>query len=208
MTSDPGPLPRRSGRLSAVFLVAVGAAIIIAALLSTRDDGSENAAAAVQGAIDENSETTEEVFHPPGGPLAGTLAADFDIELLSGGTFALSEHFANDGRPVVLNFWASWCPPCREEMPDFDLVATERTDVLVLGIAVEDDPAAARAFGNEIGVRYPLGIDESGAIANRFPYLGLPTTWFIDSDGIIIRQWTGFMSYDDLIARIDADFSS
>lgn len=206
MTTEPGPLPRRGGLLSTVFLVAVGIAVIVAAILSTRDGESDTAAGAVQNAIEESS--SEEVFHPPGGPLAGTLAADFDLELLSGGRFDLSDHFANDGRPIVLNFWASWCPPCRAEMPDFDVVASERDDVLVLGIAVEDDPTSAAEFAAEIGVGYPLGIDETGVIASQFPYLGLPTTWFIDSDGIIIRQWTGLLTYEDLITRIDADFSS
>jgi thiol-disulfide isomerase/thioredoxin len=207
MSTDPGPLPRRGGLLSIVFLVAVGAAVIIAAVVSTRDDPA-SAAAAVRDAASENAEAAEEVFHPPGGPLAGTLAADFDLELLSGETFDLSDHLANDGRPIVLNFWASWCPPCRAEMPDFDRVASERSDILILGIAVEDDPGNATAFGNEIGVSYPLGIDVTGVIASHFPYLGLPTTWFIDGDGIIIRQWTGMLTYEDLIARIDADFSS
>lgn len=206
MTTDPGPLPRRGGLLTAVFLVAVGVAVIAAAIASTRDT-EEDAAAAVQAAINETTATTE-AFHAPGGPLAGTPAADFDVELLSGGTFDLSDHFENDGRPLVLNFWASWCPPCRAEMPDFDAVAAEREDVLIVGIAVEDDPAAAEAFGAEIGVRYPLGIDYTGVIASRYPYLGLPTTWFIDSEGIIVRQWTGLIDHDDLIDRIDADLSS
>jgi thiol-disulfide isomerase/thioredoxin len=208
MTSDPGPLPRRGGLLTAVFLVAVGIAIIAGAIISTRDNDEPTAASAVQGAIQETTETTEEVFHAPGGPLAGTAAADFELELLSGETFDLSDHFENDGRPLVLNFWASWCPPCRAEMPDFDTVAAERQDILIVGIAVEDDPAAAEAFAAEIGVRYPLGIDHTNVIASRYPYFGLPTTWFIDSDGVIVRQWTGFITYNDLIERIDADLSS
>ena len=208
MTSDPGPLPRRGGLLTAVFLVAVGIAIIAGAIISTRDNDEPTAASAVRAAIQETTETTEEVFHAPGGPLAGTAAADFELELLSGETFDLSDHFENDGRPLVLNFWASWCPPCRAEMPDFDTVAAERQDILIVGIAVEDDPAAAEAFGAEIGVRYPLGIDHTNVIASRYPYLGLPTTWFIDSDGLIVRQWTGFITYNDLIERIDADLSS
>jgi thiol-disulfide isomerase/thioredoxin len=208
MSTEPGPLPRRGGRLTAIFLVAVGAAVVVATVLSTRDDGGDTAAAASREAIDETSEQAADEFHPPGGPLAGTPASDFDIELLSGETFDLSEHFATDGRPIVLNFWASWCPPCRAEMPDFDRVASEHDDILVLGIAVEDDPAAALTFAAEIGVSYPLGIDETDTIAAKFPYLGLPTTWFIDADGIIVRQWTGMMSYEDLTARIEADFDA
>lgn len=204
MTTEPGPLPRRGGVLTAVFLVAVGVAVIVATIVSTRDN-PEDAAAAVRDAAAQNAESADD-FHLPGGPLAGTLAADFDVELLSGGTFDLSDHFANDGRPLVLNFWASWCPPCRAEMPDFDRVASERPDVLILGIAVEDDPEAAASFGAEIGVGYPLAIDHTGAIAGRFPYLGLPTTWFIRGDGTIVRQWTGGLTYEDLINRINEDF--
>lgn len=205
MTRSLGPLPKRGGRLTAIFLVAVAVAAVIGTIVATRDSSTETAAEAVQGALDES--TTDSVFHPPGGPLAGTAAADFDVELLEGGTFDLAEHFNNDGRPLVLNFWASWCPPCRAEMPDFDRVAVERTDIRVIGIAVEDDPGAATAFGNEIGVRYGLGIDHTGTIAASYPYLGLPTTWFIDSEGIIVRQWTGLITYEDLLARIDADLS-
>ncbi len=208
MSSKPGPLPRRGGLLTVFFLVAVGAAVIIAAILSTRDDPALTAAAAVQDAAGDGGTGDTEVFHPPGGPLAGTNAPDFELELLNGDTFSLADHFASDGRPVVLNFWASWCPPCRAEMPDFDRVAKERPDVFFIGIAVEDDPAAAAAFGNEIGVSYPLGIDETDAIAGRYPYVGLPTTWFIDGDGVIVRQWTGMLTYEDLVARIDADLSS
>ena len=80
MTSDPGPLPRRGGLLTAVFLVAVGIAVIAGAIISTRDDDEGTTAAAVQAAIDETTATTEEAFHAPGGPLAGTVAADFEIE--------------------------------------------------------------------------------------------------------------------------------
>lgn len=208
MSYDPGPLPRRGGKLTTIFLLAVGAAVIIATIISVRDGDSTTAAEAVQSAVDQTATDPTEDFHAPGGPLAGTAAADFELTLLSGETFDLSDHFANDGRPLVLNFWASWCPPCRAEMPDFDRVAAERGDILIVGVAVEDDPAAARTFGTEIGVGYPLGIDEGGAIANRYPYLGLPTTWFIDGNGIIIRQWTGLISYEDLISRIDADLTS
>lgn len=207
MSTEPGPLPRRGGLLTAVFLVAVAAAVIGATIVNLQDDPID-AAAAVQNAASQNAEAAEEDFHLPGGPLAGTAAADFDVELLSGETFDLSDHFANDGRPLILNFWASWCPPCRAEMPDFDRVAEERPDILIVGVAVEDDPAAATTFGTEIGVSYPLGIDHTGIIGSQFPYLGLPTTWFIGSDGIIVRQWTGMLSYEDLVNRIDIDFSS
>jgi cytochrome c biogenesis protein CcmG/thiol:disulfide interchange protein DsbE len=144
-------------------------------------------------------------LRPAEQPLTGLLAAppdppemapDFSISLLDGTEFSLSEHLATDGRPILLNFWASWCFPCREEMPALDEAATLHPEVLFLGIAVEDITTEAEAFAEEIDVGYPLAIDETGIVAARYPFLGLPTTWLIDSDGRIVRQISGAMTLD------------
>lgn len=125
-------------------------------------------------------------------------APHFEIEFLSGEVFSLEEHLATDGRPVFLNFWASWCFPCREEMPDIDEAAANHPEILFLGIAVEDDPGAARSFAQEIAVSYPLAIDESGTIAAKYPFFGLPTTWLISSDGTIVQQISGAIPPDTI----------
>ncbi|MGH8926017.1 MAG: TlpA family protein disulfide reductase [Acidimicrobiia bacterium] len=133
----------------------------------------------------------------------GDPAPDFTLTLFDGTRFSLSQHLETDGRPVVLNFWASWCGPCREEMPAFDVVARRRPDVLFVGVAIRDSEPEARAFAAETGVGYPLGIDSSGEILERYPILGLPTTWFITSDGRIAASWAGQLNEKELERLID-----
>lgn len=110
-------------------------------------------------------------------------APDFTVELFDGTEFSLSAHLAESGTPVVLNFWASWCVPCRVEMPAIDAVAHQRPEILFLGIAVQDTESATRGFADEVSVSYPLGHDSGGTILEKYPILGLPATWFITADG-------------------------
>jgi len=130
---------------------------------------------------------------------AGTeqdLAPDFRFEVFDGTTFSLAEHFADDGRPVVLNFWASWCPPCRAEMPDFDLVAQAHPEIRFIGVAVDDVESNARAFAAEIGVSYLLGFDPTHKAHLTLPFVALPTTWIIDGNGVIVHKVQGIMTID------------
>lgn len=133
----------------------------------------------------------------------GEPAPDFTVELFDGEVFTLSTHLAQSGTPVVLNFWASWCVPCRVEMPAIDAVADSRPDILFLGIAVQDSETAARDFADEVGVTYPLGSDTDGSILEDYPILGLPATWFITSDGMIAEQWFGQLDETTLEDLID-----
>ena len=110
---------------------------------------------------------------------SGKAAPDFELTLLNGDTFRLSE---NLGKVVILNFWGSWCPPCRWEMPDFQEMYQEYRDdgVLFVGVAVPpDDEADARAFAEKIGVTYPVGLDPEGVLLIRYRVTSFPTTFII-----------------------------
>ena len=113
------------------------------------------------------------------------MAHDFDLALFSGGTLTMSDL---RGQIVVLNFWASWCPPCRWEMASFETIYQEYRDqgVIFVGVAVSDFEEDAREFAEMIGVTYPMGRDLSG-IARDYRVLGLPTTVFIDPEGQVTR---------------------
>ncbi|MGH2370769.1 MAG: TlpA disulfide reductase family protein, partial [Chloroflexota bacterium] len=97
------------------------------------------------------------------------------------------------GRPVLVNFWASWCPPCREEAPRLERLWREYRErgVAVVGIDVWDTERDARRFLREAGVTYPNGPDPGGRIAMDFGVAGVPETVLIDGDGQIARKWIG-----------------
>lgn len=180
---DPTPSEDRRGR----WLLHLITLLVVAAPLVWWLIASETA-----------GDTSDRLAAEPGGP-----APDVAVTLFDGTRFSLSQHLADDGRPVVMNFWASWCVPCREEMPALDNVARRRPDVLILGIAVRDSSDEARAFASEINVGYPLSIDSDGTMLKLYPILGLPTTWFISSDGRIASIRAGQLSQEELERLID-----
>lgn len=114
-------------------------------------------------------------------------APDFELELFDGGTVRLSDL---KGKVVVLNFWASWCPPCRKEMPAFERTWQEYRDrgVVFVGVAVQDDEADSRAFAQEAGVTYPIGMDWNGRIFQSYRPTSMPTTFLIDREGVVSRK--------------------
>ena len=140
---------------------------------------------------------------PPGaGILAGQPAPDFTLDLFDGGTLRLSDL---RGRWVVLNFWASWCPPCREEMPDLQKAYEAFRDrgVVFVGIAMADAPEDARRFAEEVGITYPVGLDETGEIALAYRVFGLPTTLFVDPEGRVDRVHAGPLNFGALKVMLE-----
>ncbi|MCL1594726.1 MAG: TlpA family protein disulfide reductase [Actinomycetia bacterium] len=137
---------------------------------------------------------------------ANELAPDFTVPTASGGTFSLSQHLANDGRPVFLNLWASWCFPCREEMPDIEASSLEFTDILFIGVAVQDSRADADAFRKEVAVTYEIGFDEDDSVDIAYSPLGLPASYIISSEGVILERIFGKMTEQDLAEKFEAHF--
>ncbi len=119
----------------------------------------------------------------------GEAAADFEVETFDGETLRLSDL---NGKVVVLNFWASWCPPCRWEMPFFETMWQEYRDqgVVFVGIAMSDTLENVKAFAEEAGVTYPVALDTTTEIARAYEVLSLPTTFFIGKDGNVERKLT------------------
>lgn len=127
----------------------------------------------------------------PAAPRVGTdvgqVAPDFALPALDRATVRLSDY---RGRPVWINFWASWCPPCRDEMPRLEgAYVTHRADgLIVLGVAVRDSESDVRAFVREVGVTYPIVLDEPGDVATRYRAFALPVQYWVDRDGVV-RGW-------------------
>ncbi len=133
------------------------------------------------------------------------IAPIFAVETTDG-EFDLSDHLANDGRPVFLNLWASWCFPCREEMPAIDASAAAHPDIAFIGVSVQDSRSDAEAFGEEIGVSYTLGFDDDDAVDGAYQPLGLPASYIISSDGIILERIFGKVTEEDLAEKFATYF--
>jgi thiol-disulfide isomerase/thioredoxin len=119
-------------------------------------------------------------FLASGGPQS-RQAPEFELELLGGGTLS-SEDLK--GHPVVLNFWASWCEPCREEMPAFEKMWAryEGDGVRIVGVNVQDSVEGAQGFLDEVPVSYPIVLDPNNELASELGVRGLPQTFFIGPD--------------------------
>ncbi|HLF44701.1 MAG TPA: TlpA disulfide reductase family protein [Acidimicrobiia bacterium] len=131
--------------------------------------------------------------------VVGAGAPNFSVALLDGGSFTLSEHLAEDGRPLVLNLWASWCLPCRDEIPEISAFAETHTDVAVLGVAVEDVLEDSRSFAAELAPSYPLAFG-SNQFREAYPTVGLPATFIIEPDGTVSSIVNGIVDRDSLEA--------
>jgi len=145
-----------------------------------------------QGQTADDPPTTVSLDDLAAGNLGATdPAPDFTVPTLDGGRFTLSQHLADTDQPLVLNLWASWCAPCRAEMPALDAAAARHEGVTFLGVAVQDDLQAAEEFATELGIQYPIGLDERDEVNALYPTLGLPVTYLISAEGSILQPIYG-----------------
>ncbi len=132
----------------------------------------------------------------------GEPAPQIEFEMFDGATRSLSD-FHGD-QPLIVNFWASWCPPCVAEMPDIERVHQQlEGEVNFLGINTQDGEEEARRLVGETGVTYPLAWDRQGEIFAAFGVFGMPSTFFISSDGRVAGRNTGLLTQEALEKKID-----
>lgn len=141
------------------------------------------------------------VLRSQGRPTSGP-APDFTLYLFDGGTLRLSDQ---RGKVVVLNFWASWCPPCREEAPALERVWRQYKDkgVLFIGVNWSDTEDAARAYLAEFNITYPNGPDLGRRIGQAYRIQGIPETFFIDKRGNVRDVVIQPLTEAELVSRIE-----
>jgi cytochrome c biogenesis protein CcmG, thiol:disulfide interchange protein DsbE len=125
-------------------------------------------------------------------PQTGFLAPDFELKTPEGETIKLSDL---RGQPVLVNLWATWCPPCRAEMQTLETVYKDYQDlgftILAVNMTSQDDPQAVLPFVKERGITYPVLLDDKGEVARAYQMKSLPSSFFINRDGTITEVIIG-----------------
>lgn len=139
--------------------------------------------------------------HLASAPQPGFLAPDFTLDTPDGGTITLSDY---RGAPVVVNFWATWCPPCRAEMPFFENVSRHYEGrVAILGVDQGEPAELVAQFAAELNITYPLPLDSDSRVSRQYQVRSLPTTFFIDDRGIVRDIHIGLISQAVLEEKIE-----
>lgn len=168
-----------------VLITAVLFVFIFAALAGCGASDDQSSDSAAQTKKEKNYPELSE----------GSVAPDFTIDVNDGSSFTLSEH---QGKVVLLNFWATWCGPCVEEMPAFQKLYKEYGDKIeILAVNTAEDRDVVDTFVEKGGYTFPVGYDEDGEISNMYPTDGIPYTLVIGKDGKVSALFLGASGADD-----------
>lgn len=153
--------------------------------------------------ISSNSKQTQQLTV---GIEEGNLAPEFELKSVEGNSIKLS---SLKGKKVILNFWASWCPPCRQEMPDMEkfYVDNKNKGIEILSVNLTDNEknrADVTTFMKEYGITFPVALDENGSASQLYNVYSIPASFIIDSQGVIQRKLIGPMTYDSMKTMLGA----
>lgn len=199
--TPPEPQPPDKPFDRRLWLLPAGLALLLAAALVVfgprllgREEGAALSSIPAFDATAEGSAVTSglEDLPAPGRP-----APDFALPDLDGNTVRLSDF---SGRPVVLNFWATWCAPCRLEMPELAQAAADYADRDLVVLAINQDETAEQVndFLTEVGLSLPALLDAGGEVGGAYGAFFLPTTVIVGPDGIVGAVHRGILSRDEL----------
>jgi peroxiredoxin len=133
----------------------------------------------------------------PAAPVAeGQPAPDFSLPTLDGGELSLA---SLRGRVVLLNFWATWCKPCEDEMPAMQRLhdGLAGADFELLAVSVDEGDAEVRAFRDRLGLRFPILLDPGKRAADAYQTFRFPESWLIGRDGTVVARYVGPREWDD-----------
>ena len=133
------------------------------------------------------------------GITVGKYAPDFELESLDGTMVQLNDF---RGKKVVLNFWASWCPPCREEMPEFQKIHEQNKDIVIVGVNLQEKSDAINAFTSKFGITFPILLDPNAQVKEMYNVFTQPVTYFIDEAGKITDKKFGALTLEEIHQKI------
>ena len=183
-----------------VILLALIAVVCVALWYADKVEREGKAAAAAEQPADEAAEAAAATLAGE-----GAEAPDFTVEMIDGSKVALSEL---RGKVVLLNFWATWCPPCRQELTRVQKDLIDRFaghDFLFLPVSRGEKRSDVAAFREKTGYTFPMGLDSTRTIYDRYATNFIPRNYLIDRDGRIITATIGYSpeEFDELIAAIE-----
>ncbi len=122
---------------------------------------------------------------------------DFKLEDLNGNMVSLSDY---KGKKVFLNFWATWCPPCKAEMPDIEKLyqETKDSDLVILAVNVGEDKNTVQKFIKDNGYNFPILLDVKGEVSQKYQVTGIPTSYFVDTEGYLDDGATGAIPFESM----------
>lgn len=149
---------------------------------------------------EEEKKTAEE---PKDNEKEKVPAPDFKLKDLKGNEVSLSDY---KGKKVFLNFWASWCPPCKAEMPDLEKLyqETKDSDLVILAVNLGEERATASKFVRDNKLNFTILIDDTNFVSMKYNVASIPTSYFIDKEGNISSKFTGMMTLDQMKELVDA----
>jgi len=181
---------RRPGVFRRIIFPLLVITAIVAAIwwLESRDDGGVSPSGETYGPVELPASLQTVGLEVS--PEEGSLAPDFLLQGLDGSEVRLSDF---RGQPVVLNFWATWCAPCRKEIPQFvDAYQRFRDEgLVVVGVNMQEGKSIAQRYADDYGMEFPIVIDVDGEVGDEYRLLGLPVTFFIDREGVVRSVFTG-----------------
>ena len=180
-------VPSRAVRLLLLLLAIVAVGVSFKILL----DGASNASA----------DPAPVKARSPYQFTAGSPAPDFTLQTLKGETVSLKDY---RGEVLLINFWATWCPPCRSEMPDMEDLYIERKnqDFTVLAINIQEADKPVSSFVDRYGLTFPVLMDVTGEVSQQFGVQSLPTSFFVDKEGRIAGFSMGAMNKSAMLKKL------
>jgi thiol-disulfide isomerase/thioredoxin len=186
-------------KINQLLWLLVPATVILISTVAVIDRVVHANAVAANRAIVTKAATQNDVNI---GNRIGFTAPDFTLPTVDGREINLSDY---RGRPVILNFWASWCGPCRYEVPAFKAFYERypEEEVVIIAVNTQDDPDSARGYAIADKLKFVIPVDPRGVVAGLYNVRGLPTTYIINEKGVIKSIKIGpFLSVDEMEERM------
>lgn len=186
---------KRNIAIIVLFIVLIGAVYYFTKGTKINDNSAND-----NVVVAKNEESMEEEAISKQEIAVGKEAPNFTLKNLDGDEVSLKDY---RGKMVLINFWATWCKYCDQEMPDLQKFDKDNEDIVILAVDVKENKNIVENYINKGGYTFPVLLDEKGEIATTYLVSAFPTSYFIDEDGILLGAVPGMMTYPQMNQILD-----